>query len=203
MIFISNRLWKPPCTNTITLKRHFLIFGIALLAHLGTLAQTPVANRVKAVVKSLPAQAQVVAKYTDNQRHCLYYTLRNRLFRYDVKTDKREEISFSPNPYSSIITTWLSADGNAFFIALDRKNLVSFYLDNGQELWRYDSHTKQPKRIGVGFSISHLGERITIKRASRCLNPQAAQSRQRWMVCDHHYDGNGTPLGKGEEYKLK
>lgn len=193
----------PPCTNTKTLKQHFLIFASLLLVQLGAMAQTPIANRVKAVIKSLPSQAQVVAKYTDNQRHCLYYTLRNRLFRYDVKTNKREEIAFSQNPYSSIITTWLSADGNAFFIAIDRKDLVSFYLDNGQELWAIDSHTKRPKRIGVGFSISHSGEKIIIKRATRCINPQAAQSRQHWMVCDHHYDGNGTPLGKGEEYKLK
>ncbi len=193
----------PPYTNTKTLKQHFLIFAFLLLAQPGAMAQTPIANRVKAVVKNLPAQAQVVAKYTDNQRHCLYYTLRNRLYRYDVKTNKREEIAFSQNPYSSIITTWLSADGNAFFIAIDRKDLVSFYLDNGQELWAIDSHTKRPKRIGVGFSISHSGEKITIKRATRCINPQAAQSRQHWMVCDHHYDGNGTPLGKGEEYKLK
>ena len=193
----------PSCANISTLKHLFLIIAYLLVAHADAGAQTPIANRVKAVIKSLPTQAQVVAKYTDNQRHCLYYTLRNRLFRYDVKTNKREEISFSPNPYSSIIATWLSTDGNAFFIATDRKNLVSFYLDNGQELWSFDSHTKRPKRVGVGFSISRSGERITIKRASRCLNPQAAQSRQHWMVCDHHYDGNGTPLGKGDEYKLK
>lgn len=185
------------------MKQYFLIFAFLLIIHAGAMAQTPIANRVKAVVKCLPAQAHVVAKYTDNQRHCLYYTLRNRLFRYDVKTNKREEISFSPNSYSSIITTWLSTDGNSFFIAIDRKNLVSFYLDNGQELWAYDSHTKHSKRVGIGFSISRSGEQIIIKRASRCINKQTAQNRQHWMVCDHRYDGNGTPLGKGEEYKLK
>ena len=174
-----------------------------MLTHVGTMAQTPIANRVKAVVKSLPPQAQVVAKYTDTQRHCLYYTLRNRLFRYDVKTNKREEISFSPNPYSAIITTWLSTNGNAFFIAIDRKDLVAFYLDNGQELWAFNSLSKRPKKIGTGFAISHSDKGITIKRASRCVNPKAARNNQHWMICDHHYDGNGTPLGKGEEYKLK
>ncbi len=189
--------------HLLILKRLLLIFSFTVLFLAPLTAQTPIANRVKAVVKRLPAHAQVVAKYTDNKRHCLYYTLRNRLFRYDVKTNRREEISFSPNPYSSIITTWLSTDGNAFFIAIDRKHLVSFYLDNGQELWIYDSHTKLPKKIGVGFSISRSAEGITIKRASRCLNPQAAQNRQQWMVCDHHYNHNGTPLGKGEEYKLE
>ena len=155
------------------------------------------------MVKKLPKQAQVVAKYTDNQRHCLYYTLRNRLFRYDAKTDRREEVSFAPNPYSSIISTWLTPNGNAFFIAIDRKDMVAFYLDNGQELWIYDSHTKRPKRIGLGFSISHTDQQIIIKRASRCLNPQASQSHQRWLVCDHHYDSNGTPLGKGSDYVLR
>lgn len=193
----------PACTNNRTLKQYFLTSVFLLLIHAGIMAQTPIANRVKAVVKSLPSQAQVVAKYTDNQRHCLYYTLRNRLFRYDVKTNKHEEIPFSSTPYSSIITTWLSADGNAFFIAIDRKDLVAFYLDNGQELWAFNSHTNRPKKIGTGFAISHSDKGITIKRASRCINPQTTQDRQQWMVCDHHYDGNGTPLGKGEEYKLK
>ncbi len=167
------------------------------------LAQTPIANRVKAVAKRLPHDAGIVAKYTDNKRHCLYYTLRNRLFRYDVKTNRREEVGFSPSPYSTIITTWLAPDGNTFFIAVDKKGLSAYYLDDGQELWLYDSWTKDAKKIGQGFCIAHKNGRITIKRASRTASSQTHQKRSNSMVRDHHYDEYGTPLGMGDEYLMK
>lgn len=178
-------------------------FIVTLLFSLGSTAQTPIANRVKAVAKRLPEQAQVVAEYTDYRRHCLYYTLRDRLLRYDVKTNRREEVTFSSRPYASIIATWTSADGNAFFIATDKKGMVKSYIENGQELWMYQSQTRESKFIGEGFSISHTQDKITIKRASRCINPSAAQSHQHWMIRDHQFDNDGTPLGKSDEYKLK
>ncbi len=58
-------------------------------------AQTPIANRVKAMAKHLPEGANVIAKYTDNKRHCLYYGLHNRLFRYDVIKNKSENVEFT------------------------------------------------------------------------------------------------------------
>ena len=73
----------------------------------------------------------------------------------------------------------------------------------GLELWMYDSKTRKTKFIGEGFSISHKHNRITIKRASRCINPSAAQSQQHWMIRDHQFDNEGTPLGKSEEYKMR
>ncbi len=166
-------------------------------------AQTPIANRVKAVVRRLPAHAEVVAKYTDVSRHCLYYTNQNRLFRYDVRNNSREEVTFTTRSYATILATWLSSNGTGFFVAVDRKGMVPLYLDNGQELWFYDSHTRKSKLIGEGYSIIRTRDKITIRRASRCLNPSASRERQQWMIRDHHYDNNGTPLGKSDEYRMK
>ncbi len=188
--------------NACALIRYLLIL-ISLILAQGTTAQTPVANRVKAVAKRLPGEADIVAKYTDNRRHCLYYTLRNRLFRYDVKTNRREEVSFSPAPYSTIIATWLSPDGNAFFVAVDRKELSAYYLDDGQELWMYNSWTKDAKKIGQGFCIAHRNGRITVKRAARTGNSPSRQKRSAKMVRDHQYDEYGVPLGMGDVYELK
>ena len=136
------------------LKSHRLLsLTASLLFALLSIAQTPVANRVKAVVAHLPRHASVVAKYTDVYRHCLYFTMANRLYQYDVLTDRQHDVPFTGNSYARIITTWLSPDGNFFFIAVDRGNLASFYLDDGQEVWRYDSRKHKSKKIGQGFCI--------------------------------------------------
>lgn len=183
------------------MKRLTPLIALLLISLYGA-AQTPVANRVKAVVRRLPSQAEVVAKYTDVGRHCLYYTQRSRLYRYDVRNNLREEVTFASRAYTSILSTWLSDDGTGFFIAVDRKGLVPFYLDDGQELWFYNSHTRTAKLVAQGFFISHAHDRITVRRASRCLNPSASRERQRWMTCDHQYDNNGVPLGKSDEYLM-
>ena len=203
IVFDEGKYSKNPTFSPICVLKRQYPFFISLLCSMGTMAQTPIANRVKAVAKRLPGQAQIVAKYTDNRRHCLYYTLRDRLLRYDVRTNRREEVTFSSRPYASIIATWMSDDKNTFFIAIDKKGMVPSYLENGQELWMYDSKTRKTKFIGEGFSISHKHNRITIKRASRCIYPSAAQSQQHWMIRDHQFDNEGTPLGKSEEYKMR
>lgn len=76
------------------LSHRFLLVVSAALFPLLLTAQTPLANRVKAMARHLPAGAEVVSKYTDNHRHCLYYTLYNRLFRYDVVTNKSVGVEF-------------------------------------------------------------------------------------------------------------
>ena len=165
-------------------------------------AQTPVANRVKAMAKSLPETYVVVAKYTDNHRHSLYYTNTNRLYRYDVLTNRREEAVFSNTSYDKILLTWLSPDGNFIFIAVDKGNLVPSYMDAGQELWRYDSRTKRYYKVGVGFNIKRRKGCIIIKRGTRCLNPAAPPDKQRWMAQDHYYDLYGKVIWAKEEYEV-
>ncbi len=185
------------------LRSHRLLsLTASLLLALLSVAQTPVANRVKAVVAHLPRQASVVAKYTDVYRHCLYFTMANRLYQYDVLTDRQHDVSFTGNSYAHIITTWLSPDGNFFFIAVDRGNLSSFYLDDGQEVWRYDSRKHKTKKIGQGFCIEVQKGCIVIKRASRCLNPDAAPKHQQWMAQDHYYDLYGNIIWAKDEYKV-
>lgn len=73
-------------------------------------AQSPIANRVKGVISSLPKSAKVVARYMDTQRHSLYFIIENRLYCYDVITEKRNEVSFADGSYNSILSIWLSPD---------------------------------------------------------------------------------------------
>lgn len=167
------------------------------------LAQTPVANRIKGLIKTLPAGSTVVAKYTDNHRHCLYYVSGHRLYCYDVLTGQREDVNFSNSSYTHILSTWLSPDGNFFFVAVDKGSLSPFYLDSGQELWRYNSRTKRSFKVGQGYYIERHKEAIVIKRASRCLNPNAPQSHQRWMGQDHYYDLYGKVIFAKEEFEIK
>lgn len=65
--------------------------AFAILSFINTLtlsSQNPVANRVRAAAESLPDGCEIVAKYTDNRYHCLFYTMHNRLYKYDVLTNK-------------------------------------------------------------------------------------------------------------------
>jgi hypothetical protein len=185
------------------LKLRFASLLVALLLCTTAYSQTPVANRIKAMVRSLPSEAIVVAKYTDNHRHCLYYIEGNRLFCYDVMVNRREEVHFANGSYDKILSAWLSPDGNFFFIAVDKGNLVNSYMDCGQELWRFDSRTKRTYKVGVGFKIEHRKKCIVIKRGSRCLNPSAPPSRRRWMAQDHFYDPYGKVIWAKEEYEVK
>lgn len=181
-----------------------LILLLTALLTVGTAkAQTPVANRVKAVVSQLPEQASVVAKYTDVRRHCLYYTLRNRLYLYDVIKNKRSEVHFTDKSYKRIFATWLSPDGNYLFIAVDRGSLSLFYLNDGQQLWRYDSNTHRTLKVGQGFSIARRKGCFKIKQAWRCLNPNAQQRYQQWTARDHYYDPYGNVIFALGEYKIE
>lgn len=176
---------------------------MSLLLSTAAFSQTPVANRVKGVVKHLPKEAVVVAKYTDNARHSLYYIEANRLYCYDVLTNKREEFVFVNSSYDHIIANWLSPDGNFVFIAIDKGKNVSNYMDSGQELWRIDSQTRRRTRVGVGFSIERRKGCYIIKRGTRCLNPSAPVEQQRWMAQDHYYDLYGDVIWAKDEYEVK
>lgn len=185
------------------MRHHILHIALLLCCCLSALSQTPVANRIQAVVRHLPASATVVAKYTDNHRHCLYYTSNNRLYRCDVLNGRRNEVTFTNNSYTKIISSWLSPDGNFFFLALDRGSLADFYLDDGQELWRIDSRTRRSLKVGQGYHIRKEKGCYVIKRASRCLNPKASQSRQKWMGRDHYYDLYGMVIFVKDEFPIK
>lgn len=185
------------------MRLRFVFLFLTLLSHTVAYSQTPVANRVKAVAGSLKKDAVVVAKYTDNHRHCLYYIEGDRLFCYDVMTNRREEIHFANSSYDKILSAWLSPDGNFFFIAVDKGTPANFYMDCGQELWRFDSRTKRTYKVGVGFRIERRKDNIVIMRGTRCLNPSAPPSRRRWMAQNHFYDLYGKVMWAQEEYEVK
>jgi hypothetical protein len=165
-------------------------------------SQTPLANRVKAMVNHLSSSANVVAKYTDDRRHCLFYTMHNRLFRYDALKDKNMDVDFASEGYSRIITTFLSPDGDFIFVAVDKGSLASFYPDDGQVLWRIDSRTLRPYKVGDGYKIVIHKDEIIISKAFRCLNPQAPANKRRWTAKDHYYDAYGHVAYAKDEYKI-
>ena len=177
----------------------FLLLTVSVLAH----AQSPLANRVKAYARHLPENAKLVAKYTDRMRHCVYYTIDNRLYCYDAVTNRSEDINFANKSYHQILATWWSPDGNFLLITIDKGSFSTFYLDDGQELWRYDTRKKTPLKIGQGFAIKRQKGCFVIKRASRCLNPKAERSLQQWMGQDHYYDLYGKTIWAKEEYRIK
>lgn len=183
-------------------KTLFLLSFLLLISHSG-IAQTPIANRVKAVIDHLPSDIGVVAKYTDNSRHSLFYTYNHRLYIYDVWNNNKHEVTFNAKGYEKILHTYLSPDGDFVFVVIDNGDLASFYLEDGQELWCIDSRTRRPSFVGKGYRIfKHKGHFI-IKKAFKCLNPSAPQSHQKWMGQDHYYDFTGKMLWTKDEYIIK
>lgn len=178
------------------------MLSAAFLWSLSAIAQTPVANRVKAVVRHLPDGAAVVAKYTDNNRHSLYYILHNRLYRFDVVTNTNEDVSFATEGYSRILSSYLSPDGNFVFIAVDRGPLANFYPDDGQVLWRIDSRTRRIQRIQSGFKVEKLKTCFVIRKVYRCLNPRSPRAHQKWTARNHYFDLYGKVIYAKDEYPI-
>ncbi len=179
------------------------IAALLLLPSLPVEAQKPIINRVSAAAKALTPKATQVARYKDGARHGMYYILQHRLYFYDVLTNMTREVNFTTSSYDKILTSWLSPDGNFFYLAIDRGSMVNDYMDGGQELWRFDSRTKRYTKIGQGFSIRHNKSCIWIKRATRCLNPSAKKTERRWMAQDHYYDSYGKVIWAKDEYEVK
>lgn len=150
-------------------------------------AQTPVANRVHASAANLPANSRIVAKYTDNKRHCLYYCTNERLYRYDVVTDKTIETSFSDKAYKSIKHTFLSTDSRYIFVDIDLGQRHDNEPETTHDLWRIDTFTNKYVKIGSGYKISRHKDSLSITAFSRCCNPNAPVAKQKWMVRDHYY----------------
>lgn len=166
-------------------------------------AQTPIANRVHAMAKAMEKKVKVVAKYTDNERHSLYYVARHRLYRWDALTNATQEVSFANNSYDTIIEAWISPDGNIIIVGVDRKSQTTQPLKNGQQVWKLDTRTGQNDLVGEGFSIERRKDCYVVKQATRCINPDALPERQRWMAKDHYYYLDGKVIWSKEEYEIK
>ena len=180
----------------------YLSFAFSVLSASAKIpkASSPIANRVNTAAKHLPLSATLVAKYTDNRRHCLYYIYQNRLYCFDVKSNKTQDINFETNNYSSILRAFSVADGNLLFIAVERKGLTNSYITDGQVLWGINTFNKQSFKIGEGYDISKHKDHFLIKKGARCLNSQAPQHRRKWMIKDHYFYLDGKPMFVKEEY---
>lgn len=177
-----------------------------MLMQTSALAQTPVANRVKAVIKHLPQKAEIVAKYTDNDRHCLYYLLDHRLYCYDVIKDKNGEVSFGEN-YLKVEHCYVISQGKMLFVSVDRGSLSKTYAKDGKRLYMINPLTRRIKTVGSGYDITkttHDGnECFSVKTADGLLNPDASADRQQWIAREHFYDIDGSALSVGKEYKIR
>lgn len=166
------------------------------------------ANRVHAAARRLQSDGnRIVARYTDDKRHCLYYITGERLFRYDVITDRNHEVDFANCGYQRIVRTYISQTGRYLFVDIDRDSQADEGpLASRRELWAFDSYSGQSHKVGDGFYIDRHRDSFVIKRRSRCLNPEAPAGQQRWMVRDHYYylqDGRNIWAKEEYEYKKK
>ena len=105
----------------MAIKKQIRILTLALLLipNSSIFAQTPIANRMKVLVKTLPKGSEIVARYTDMKRHALYYILNNRLYKYDVLNNSQDEINLENR--NKIIGGRLSKDGKTITIKAGKK----------------------------------------------------------------------------------
>lgn len=96
-----------------------LTLALLLIPNSSIFAQTPIANRMKVLVKTLPEGSEIVARYTDIKRHVLYYILNNRLYKYDVLNNSQDEINLENR--NKIISSRLSKDGKTITIKAGKK----------------------------------------------------------------------------------
>lgn len=169
-------------------------------------AQTPVADRIRAAVKHLPASIEVVAKYTDNARHCLYYILDHRLYCLDVIKNKNKEVDF-PESYLKILNYYLIHKGKLLFVSIDRGSLSKTYAVDGQKLYMINPLTRRIKEVGSGYSIEKStlkgNECFCIKKAHKCLNPNEVIEKQKWVAREHFFSTDGSVLYAGKEFKIR
>ena len=96
-----------------------LTLALLLIPNSSIFAQTPIANRMKVLVKTLPEGSEIVARYTDMKRHALYYILNNRLYKYDALNNSQDEINLENR--NKIISSRLSKDGKTITIKAGKK----------------------------------------------------------------------------------
>lgn len=107
-----------------------LTLALLLIPNSSIFAQTPIANRMKVLVKTLPEGSEIVARYTDMKRHALYYILNNRLYKYDVLNNSQDEINLENR--NKIISSKLSKDGKTITIKAGKK--IDKHLSDIEEL---------------------------------------------------------------------
>ena len=189
--------------NTVmNIIKWMMALAIFQLYSLFITAQTPIANRINVAARHLPKDAIVIAKYTDNERHCLFYCNANRIYCLDVILNINEQLSFAQKNNEQILATYLTPDRRLMLFSTDWGNNKSDVLEERFQLWSIDSYNRQFKKIAKGFTIDKTREGFTIRRRSRCINPKAPKAHHRWMVQDLQFDLNGRLVKTGQEYEF-
>jgi len=166
---------------------------------IGAAAQSPISNRIRAAARHLPENARQVAVFDDNTRHCLYYTLNERLYKFDVWDNTNSEIPFDESYYK--ITNWyLSPNKNYIFLVTDNGSFTHFFLKDRITLWRLSVRGQVLKKVADGYRLDKRKGCFIISSMSRCLNPDAARSHQKWLLEDHYYDLTGHIIWASDEY---
>lgn len=195
-------MWNKRKSKLMKLFLKLIIVFILFLFPFLIQAQTPIANRVKAMAKHLPEGANVIAKYTDNKRHCLYYGLHNRLFRYDVIKNKSENVEFSSSGYARMLNTFVSPKGDFIFVVVAKIQDETTKPYDNEELWRYDSHSKKSSKIGSGFKVEKRKDYFVIKKVSKKKDSIHLMTRQRWTAKDYYFDLDGHIIWGKDEYQI-
>lgn len=169
---------------------------------IGTMAQSPICNRIKAVIHHLPENAKQVAIFNDNARHCLYYALNDRLYKFDVLDYTNTEIPFEDSYYK--ITNWyLSPDKNYIFIVTENGPFTHFFLKDKLTLWRFWIRGQVLNKVVDGYHLDKQKGCFIVSNLSRCVNPDAVRSRQKWLLKDHYYDLTGNIIWASDEYPYR
>lgn len=168
------------------------------LLSLPAMAQSPVAIRVKARARRLHPTETLVARYTDDRRHSLYYLSSNRLYRYDAMDGKSVEVNFSQGGYDRILHAWLSNNGNMIFVAVDQSSFSDFPLLDGQVVWRINSFTGKSDQVGTGVHVElKKNGCFLITRYSETKD--ARSPHPKYYVEDFWFYDDGTPLWRKDK----
>jgi len=185
------------CTQACAIS---IFFAALLLLSAPATAQTIVANRVKAAAASLPKGSRIVAKYTDNKRHSLYYIANDRLYKYDVLTNTNSDVRFTTSPYSHIVNTYVTEHGRYIFVCVDKNGSGKADRKNSQELWRITPDENTCKMIGRGFAVQKVNDIFVIKVFVERKATASGDENSRWTVRERHFylDGQSRWMEEGQ-----
>lgn len=142
-------------------KRYFIVV-LYIFFYTYIMAQTPISNRVKAAVKHLPTSATIIAKYTDNDKHCLYYTLQNKIYCLDVILNINEELDFTEHGHKKILSSHISPNSEYLLLCISKKD-----KQNPYELWRINAKEHSFSCLAKGSSITKTKEGYTLQKKNK------------------------------------
>lgn len=182
-------------------KKPFFLFAF-ILGFQVLFAQTPIANRVRMAAKKLPEKSEIVAKYTDNKRHSLYYIFENRLYCVDVYKNRIREVQFSNRNYERI-RSWRISPSAAYMLFIVDKGRQHRNENDRFELWRLNSFDRKSKCLDTGYRITRSNEEYIVTKRLNVINPDAPKKNRKWLLQDYSYDMEGNTLFRKEAYKEK